>query len=530
MQRRKTLLVIFSLAISGIVLLFASTSWFLWKQSILAEEQQAAEWAESLGLRAEKIVVDAIDMLRVLDRLVESGCSPKHLRAMNEAAVSQAHIKALGYWRADRRLCGVGYVQLMELRPPKADKIYESGVIAWWPSRHTKMGGIQLFLLRYGEHDIAIDPRLLLPADPMKNRQAGIWVEGLRMAATPWDAELPSPQSLPAGLTVDHENKRIVSRFSLGTILSIDTVATEPIGAFWDRYWQTLVITACLGLMLAVIWMVMVIRYSRHRFSLTTELREALAQARLEVEYQPLVELSSGRCVGAEALARWVREDGEAISPEVFVRLAERAGLVSEITSAVLAATLRDLGGLLNEAPGLRINLNLGPEDLVDDTFGVVLATSLKQAGVAPGSITLEITERSLINSDQARNRIHDLRERGHRVAIDDFGTGYSSLSYLESFELDSLKIDKLFVDAIETDSVTSNVIAHIIEMAKSLGLDTVAEGIEHPHQVSWLQTQGVAYGQGYLFSKALSARLFRRFYHDHDRSNVLPIRRLGGR
>jgi len=348
------------------------------------------------------------------------------------------------------------------------------------------------------------------------------------MAATPWDANLPLPQSLAVGLTVDRQNDRMVSRFSLGTILSIDIVAVEPIGAFWARYWPTLVVTACLGLLLAAVWMMIVMRYSRHRLSLTTELRRVLAQGRLQVDYQPLVELSSGRCIGAEALARWVREDGEVISPDVFVPLAESAGLVSEITSAVLAATLRDLGELLREVPGVCINLNLGPEDFGDESFAIELASSLKNAGVACASIKLEITERSLVDSERARSQIHDLRALGHQIAIDDFGTGYSSLSYLESFELDSLKIDKTFVDAIETEAVTSNVITHIIEMAKSLGLATVAEGVEHRHQVRWLLSQGVEYGQGYLFSKPLSASLFLRFFRDCDVSNVLPIRRQG--
>jgi sensor c-di-GMP phosphodiesterase-like protein len=528
MHRRSKLLMILFLAIAGVTLLFASSSWFLWNQTILAEEQQAGEMAESLGLRAERIVVDAIDRLRALDQLSAPACDATHLQAMNQAAIAQTHIKAIGYWRADQRVCGVGYVQLMELRPPKADKIYESGVIAWWPSKHTELGGIQLFLLRYGEHDIAIDPRLLLAGDPSQGRQAGLWVEGLKMAALPWEAELPSPNSVPVGLTMDYDNYRIVSRFSLGTILSIDIVAIEPIGAFMSRYWPLLAITASLVLILLVGWLAVVMRYSRHRFSLTNQLREALARGELEVEYQPLVDLATGHCVGAEALARWIRQDGEAISPDVFVPVAEDAGLVSDITSAVLRRTLADLGLLLQQEPQMRINLNLGPEDLADEAFAIELSSSLEKAGVAAGSIKLEITERSLINSDQARQRIHDLRQRGHQVAVDDFGTGYSSLSYLESFELDTLKIDKAFVDAIETDSVTCNVIAHIIEMAKSLGLDTVAEGMEKDYQVDWLIRQGVKYGQGFLFSKPLSASRFRQYYREHAASNVLPLRRVG--
>ncbi|HKL52572.1 MAG TPA: EAL domain-containing protein, partial [Wenzhouxiangellaceae bacterium] len=134
---------------------------------------------------------------------------------------------------------------------------------------------------------------------------------------------------------------------------------------------------------------------------------------------------------------------------------------------------------------------------------------------VSPSSIKLEITERALVNSDAARELIQDLRRRGHRVAIDDFGTGYSSLSYLQAFEIDTLKIDKAFVDAVETDAETSQVINHVIEMAHSLKLDIVAEGIQHAHQAEWLREQGVTHGQGFLYSKPLSARGFVRYYRN---------------
>ncbi|MCG8433173.1 MAG: EAL domain-containing protein, partial [Gammaproteobacteria bacterium] len=216
---------------------------------------------------------------------------------------------------------------------------------------------------------------------------------------------------------------------------------------------------------------------------------------------------------------------GEIVSPDVFIPVAEEAGLVPEITLAVLAATLRDLGNLLRENAELCINLNLAPEDLKSEKFGRAMAESLELAGVSAEHIKLEITERAMVNSDKSRKLIRDFRRRGHKVAIDDFGTGYSSLAYLETFELDTLKIDKSFVDAIGRDAVTSHVIGHVIEMAKSLRLETVAEGVESSEQASWLLEQGVEFGQGFLFSQPLPARRFRKFFSVHSRSNVEPFK-----
>jgi sensor c-di-GMP phosphodiesterase-like protein len=138
---------------------------------------------------------------------------------------------------------------------------------------------------------------------------------------------------------------------------------------------------------------------------------------------------------------------------------------------------------------------------------------------VAPTSIKLEITERAMVDTDASRDVIRNFRRRGHQIAIDDFGTGYSSLGYLQTLELDTLKIDKSFVDAIGTEAVTHHVIGHVIEMAKSLQLDIVAEGIEAGHQAEWLIEQGVEYGQGYFYSRPLPRSEFLEYFRKSEKT-----------
>jgi len=526
MRWREKYLIGFSIAaFVGAALLFALVTWFLWVKSIGIEEARVAGLAESLGQRTEQVIVDARNMLERFNQLPEPACSQSHIQEMQKAAIARPYIRAVGYWQAAKRICGVGFIQSIELKPSRADRIYDSGVIAWWPSAQTEVGGVKLFLMRYGKHDIAIDPRMLLETGTIQHWQAGLWLENLLLASTPWKTNLPAPDTIPVGLTVDYQNDRVLFRFSLGTIFPIDIVAIEPIGLFWERYAPMLGIAAVFGLTILVIWVYFVFRYSRYRMSLSRELKEALDKGLVHVRFQPIVDLSSGHCVGAEALARWIREDGKIVAPEVFLPVAEEAGLVPQITLAVLTATMNDLGELLRKHSNIYININLAPEDLTTSAFGQELAERCQSTGISPRKINLEITERAIVDSQSSRKIISDFRQQGHHVAIDDFGTGYSSLSYLEKFEIDTLKIDKSFVDAIEKNAVTSNVIGHIIDLSKSLKLVTVAEGIETIQQMNWLRKQGVELGQGFLFSQPLSASDFRDYFEAKTGSKLQLIR-----
>ncbi|MDX1443373.1 MAG: EAL domain-containing protein [Gammaproteobacteria bacterium] len=519
MVRRGRLLLGLSIAaLGGVMLLFGGMTWYVWQDSVEREEQRLERFARALGEDVEEAMVDARDMLDRFNGMDVERCSEPHLVAMQEAAMAKPWIRAIGYWQAAERLCGVGFIRGSELTPPRADRIYDSGVIAWWPGPQTEIGGLELFLMRYGRHDVAIDPRLLLNTGADKKMHAALWVEGLRLAARPADAQLPPPDEVPAGISISDDRERILSRFSLGTVLPIDIVASEPVTYFWERYLPTAATAGMILLLLVLIWLYTVYRYTRRQLSLGAELREAIAEGKLRVLYQPVINLANGNCVGAEALVRWRREGGTLVSPDIFIPVAEKAGLISDITRVVLRSILRDLGKLLQEEPNLQVNLNLAREDLEQEDLIEIFGEELANAQVPPRSIKLEITERALINSDAARRQIRELRGRGHAVAIDDFGTGYSSLAYLETFEIDTLKIDKSFVDAIEKEAVTSNVIGHVIEMAHSLELDTVAEGIEQEHQVEWLREQGVTHGQGFLYSKPLTARRFIRYYRREAR------------
>jgi sensor c-di-GMP phosphodiesterase-like protein len=311
----------------GVAVLFGSIVWLLWTESVAAEKTYAGGLAAYLGQATEHMILDTRDVLAGFNALQVPRCSKEHLQAMQDVAISRPYIRAIGYWRATERLCGVGFLAEEGLKPAHADRIYDTGVIAWWPSPQTEVGGIQLFLMRLGDHDVAIDPRLLLDLGPVQDRHAVLWVENMRMSAIPWDVALPSPDSLSLGVTVDRVDGKVLSRFSRNNILPIDVVAMEPIANFWLRHATILAAGAGVCLLLVAAWVYLVMRLSRYQLSLANQLRQALAKRRIRVHYQPVMDLHSGRCVGAEALARWQGDQEEAISPNLFIPVAEDAGL-----------------------------------------------------------------------------------------------------------------------------------------------------------------------------------------------------------
>jgi sensor c-di-GMP phosphodiesterase-like protein len=254
-------------------------------------------------------------------------------------------------------------------------------------------------------------------------------------------------------------------------------------------------------------WSVLVL--VRQRRTLNGELQGALRRGEIRVLYQPIFDLSSRRCVGAEALVRWRRPDGTLTSPDLFIPLAENNGLIREITDFVLQQLLEQLGQVLRANPHLYISVNLAACDVMEPRIGEVVGQLLDLYRVSPHQIAFEVTERGLIDVVPARENLQSLRDLGHQVLIDDFGTGYCSLAYLQTLPVDCLKIDKAFIDALGHDAASSGVAPHIIRMAHALDLKVIAEGIESEAQAILLGSEGVNYGQGWLFAQALNSRQF---------------------
>ena len=238
---------------------------------------------------------------------------------------------------------------------------------------------------------------------------------------------------------------------------------------------------------------------------LETDLRRAIERDEFLVHYQPIIALGSGEISGCEALVRWQHPVRGFVSPGEFIPLAEETGLVVWIDRWVLRTACRQLAGWLRAHPEqpLTVSVNLSGRQLGQPHLVEHVAETLKAAELDPASLKLEVTESAVMdNVNAAIEILQRLRNMGVGLLVDDFGTGYSSLSYLERFPFQGVKIDRAFVKGLDRNERDRDIVRAIVTLADSVGMHTIAEGIETAEQLEELRKVGCGYGQGYWFSK----------------------------
>ena len=248
-------------------------------------------------------------------------------------------------------------------------------------------------------------------------------------------------------------------------------------------------------------------RYGR-RLALEQSLHHALERDELVLHYQPIFDRNRRKIVSLEALVRWNHPERGLVQPSEFIGLAEETGLVVPIGEWVLRRVCHDqrewrAAGL----PPMRVGVNISAPQFQQLSFALVVGSILREFNGDPAMLELEITETVAVqNIETTTNAMRDLKELGIRIAIDDFGTGQSSLVYLKRFPIDTVKIDRAFVHDVTTDESAAAIVAYVINLAHTLRLAVVAEGVETEEQWSFLKLNACDHMQGYLFSEPLPA------------------------
>ena len=247
----------------------------------------------------------------------------------------------------------------------------------------------------------------------------------------------------------------------------------------------------------------------RRRFSIETELRVAIESGQLELAYQPLIELSTGRVSGFEALARWELE-GKAVPPSEFIPVAEESGLIVQLGRWALDSatqTLADWDLRTGTRLPISVNVNLSPVQISRDDVAAAVSGALAASGIDGERLTLELTEGAIIQDpERVARALKALQRFDVKIAMDDFGSGYTSLASLQLLPIDILKIDQRFVSGMLEDGDSAAIVDAILSLARALGMETTAEGIESEALAGALLAKGCTYGQGYYYSVALPA------------------------
>ena len=276
-----------------------------------------------------------------------------------------------------------------------------------------------------------------------------------------------------------------------------------------------LVISA--GLIVAIGALLAATRWRRHD-NPVEEIARAIEAREFIPYYQPVIDISTGRVAAAEVLMRWRKPDGTIVPPAKFIPLAESSGLIIAMTRSIMIAVREEIGAVYAQRPHLRVGFNLSARHFDDEQIVADVRRIFQNSPVQMQQIVLEVTERQpLENLTAARRIVAALQGLGVRVAMDDVGAGHSGLSYMLKLGADMIKIDKVFIDALGRDSNSTTIIGTLVDLARNMRMDVVAEGVENFEQVVALRDHGIRLAQGYVFAPPLPGPSYLRLLQAAD-------------
>lgn len=459
-------------------------------------------------------------------------CLPKHIQKMQEFNVTGFFLQAVAHIQNSRVVCssiseifdGIALGKPFRVEPD-GTRLWTNIKIADWQNHH-------LVMLEKNGWAVMFVPAHALQALGDADISVGVFgVQDHQLYTSQGHIDSAWLQNYHGGqaLTFIDKKQRTLVYMAPNKLNLTGVVAAIPLKDMHDdvmTFIQVLIpLAMVVGLGLAGLFTYM----QRTRYSTKSAILRALANHEFYLEYQPIMHLPLNTCVGAEALIRWRTPANTFISPDTFIPAAEAAGVICQLTQRVFEIVAKDMRSAFMMYPDFHVGINISSHDIRSGQLPALIQQLKTTTGAHGKQILIEVTERGFLDDEEALSTIRNIRECGVRVAIDDFGTGYSSLSYLTKFQLDYLKIDKTFVDSVGTDAVTSHVAFHIIEMAKTLKLDMVAEGVETNAQADILQSRGVNHVQGWLFSKSLKRKEFYTYLekHRHAVHHVSPSKAL---
>ncbi|HFV9240559.1 EAL domain-containing protein [Enterobacter mori] len=486
----------------------------LWFAQLRAVSETSAQLRTFAGLALDKteLVIQQVDLARDgAEQYQGKLCTPEHRQYMLNVVRGRLFVADLIYAQGQRFLCSTVFTPDQPYLISVANYKRKPDIAIYYYRDTPFFTGYKMTYMQRGNYVVVVNP--LSYSEVMSADHSLSWGVYDTVTNAFFSVSQQANITLLNALIRDKESTfQKDDRFY--TIVKSDK---RPIAAivstsntrFYETLYHQATLTLPLGMICSIIILLVWSRTHRELNSPGRLLHRALNKRQLCLHYQPIIDIKNNRCVGAEALLRWPGFNGQVMSPVEFIPLAEKEGMSERITDYVVEEVFSDLGHFLATHPDLYISINLSATDFHSSRLIAMISDKARHYAVRAQQIKIEVTERGFIDVPKTTPVIQAFRQAGYEVAIDDFGTGYSNLHNLYSLNVDILKIDKSFIDTLTTNSTSHLIAEHIIEMAQSLRLKTIAEGVETAEQVSWLLKRGVQYCQGWHFAKAMPPQEF---------------------
>jgi sensor c-di-GMP phosphodiesterase-like protein len=475
--------------------------------------------------------------LAALDSLAArgvDGCRPDQVEALKQATLSEAWVKQFAFLgAAGQPLCSDldlnSLVKVLSVRKVRGSNA-EIEVVEL-SDQPTRMIRLRRPVGPGGTSSLAA---LILP--DVLTAKLGLTSSGvqgygqLALIDGTMITEIGTRPSDSEALSAVTRNARVNDRFGLRVTTSHPQIEGEV--SLADLREIAIAMTGILSL--ALVALALTFRL-RQRDNPVVEIEHALRNGEFVPYYQPIVDITNGRLRGAEVLMRWRKSDGTVLPPAAFIPLAESSGMIVAMTRSMMRQVIADMGQAYSIRPKLKLGFNMSAEHFSNETIVRDIRMIFERSPIRYSQIFLEVTERQpLENLSRTRRVIATLQDLGVRIAIDDVGAGHGGLSYILKLGADIIKIDKMFVDALGSDNHSSTIIETLVDLAASMRMDIIAEGVETFEQVVALRERSIRTAQGYVFAPPLPGSSFLKLIETIDprkageaTSNPGPLRSL---
>ncbi|MBA0218230.1 EAL domain-containing protein [Pectobacterium brasiliense] len=507
---KKSFFLLFSSLFFTLVALFALVLAVYSAFSFRQFEREVDDFSNVTVEHAGKIIQQATSALDILEKSYPPYCDNLHLDLLRKIAYDNDYIQDVVYIDGNRPRCSSMMNNINTMFLPAPDFCYKHIYNIWYKIESPLNKNKPMIYVGTTRHLVVLNPRSFLDVPSYSyNIQYALLeknkLDGRVILSDSMSSHIYS-RLTSGGNNTDRfyiDDKYYVLKPLPDSDLTLVVRADKPakFSFYLTIFFSVFPIFMLISLLLSEIITrkYLVIQSPRY------VLNQALRQKEFELHYQPIIKLDTTQVVGCEALIRWRHSDGRLITPDSFIPMIRQVGLMKDLTFFVIDEALQTVSVLRHRYPEMFVSINLEAAEFEDIAVFNYLVEQIAIYKLDGANVNVELTESSMIEPQKAAPMVALYQQKGIDVAIDDFGTGYSGLSYLERVKANKLKIDKSFVGNIRDHSPTDIVLSHIVSMAHCLNLHIVAEGIETPAQEAYLKSLGVAYAQGWLYSKALT-------------------------